>query len=243
MTVPHVSDRPKVISSLRFSSSVQLAVPWTTMSVPGLWVSRIHLSGPWPYRLLLAGAELLVLHGWWSVCIPAGACCSSSHKYLAPRRSSQQADTIGHRTWRWYEQIIRCQSLTVKQVDNISLGTPPLTGGSCLYWERGFTKNSLFRATLLQFKKNKISEHCCVMMTSVERPHPQLNKMLRFRLRGRSESLRLGPRPRPHISGDTVEMVNFWYWSGSTCGFWITFSFSSLLQNRRFFKDLFAFLI
>lgn len=33
---------------------------------------------------------------------------------------------------------------------------------------------------------------------------------------------------------DPLEVVNIWFRSGSACGFWITFLFSSPLQNARF---------
>jgi len=32
--------------------------------------------------------------------------------------------------------------------------------------------------------------------------------------------------------GDPLEVINFWWWSGSACGFRITFSVSSPLRNR-----------
>ena len=47
-----------------------------------------------------------------------------------------------------------------------------------------------------------------------------------------------GNRRWPNLAGmgkgDPLEVINFWWWSGSTCGLCITFSFSSPLRNRRF---------
>jgi len=34
--------------------------------------------------------------------------------------------------------------------------------------------------------------------------------------------------------GDPLEVSNFWWWSGSVCEFWITFSFYSPSWNRGF---------
>jgi len=54
---------------------------------------------------------------------------------------------------------------------------------------------------------------------------------------------------RPNLTGiglarvDPLEVINFWWWSGSVCGFRITFSLSSPLWNRGFFGHLLAFLI
>jgi len=50
----------------------------------------------------------------------------------------------------------------------------------------------------------------------------------------------LGNERRPNMAdmgwtrGDPLEETNFWYWSGTPCGFWIAFLFSSSLWNRGF---------
>jgi len=36
--------------------------------------------------------------------------------------------------------------------------------------------------------------------------------------------------------GDPLQVINFWWWSGSACRLWITFSVFSPLQNRRLFN-------
>jgi len=41
--------------------------------------------------------------------------------------------------------------------------------------------------------------------------------------------------------GYALEVINFWWWSGSRCGFQITFSFSSSLRTREFLDSGYHF--
>ena len=150
------------------------------------------------YRLLLAGAELLMLHGRWPRAAVIGA---GTAQVIAASWNDKSS----------YTRVIRTdQQMSVKQVADISLGTLPLRGEGCLCLDSGFATNSPFQITyyeivrvaqqkiiqlLLQFeKKSKLGAllHNRNFSGACPRLHLQLNKILHPLKK---------LRPRPHISG------------------------------------------